>query len=53
MPPSMLDAPAKAACPPLFTANGHCVRRDKSTRVETSKAVAALKMQRGSTAACC
>lgn len=49
----MLDDPANAACPPLLTANGHCVSLDISTSVETSKALEGLKMQYGSTLACC
>lgn len=35
IPPSMLDPPAKAACPPPLTANGHWVKRDSNTNVET------------------
>ena len=34
-PPSMLEAPANAACPPDLTANGHLVSRESSTAMET------------------
>ena len=50
IPPSMLDAPGNAACPPLFAANGHCVIREISTALETARALAGLKMQCGFTA---
>lgn len=53
IPPSMLDPPAKAACPPPLTANGHCVKRDSRTAVETCCALLGLKIQAGSTVACC
>lgn len=51
MPPSTLDAPAKAAWPPLVTANGHCVRRERSTTTETSEEEDGENMQRGWTRA--
>jgi len=53
MPPSMLDAPGKAAWPPLLTAKGHVVRRAISTRPETSRVVLGLNVQWGSTSSCC
>lgn len=49
MPPSTLEPPAKAACPPLLTAKGHCVNRLIRTTAETSFVVDGLKMQRGDT----
>jgi hypothetical protein len=52
IPPSMLDAPAKAACPPLLAANGHCFNRDMRTIVETWSALVGLKMQNGLTWPC-
>lgn len=45
IPPSMLEAPAKAACPPDFTANGHWVSREMRTATETSTPFDGLKMQ--------
>lgn len=52
IPPSMLDPPAKAACPPPFTANGHCVSLDTKTAAETCTAVAGLNTQKGLTTTC-
>jgi hypothetical protein len=53
MPPSILEAPGKAAWPPLLTAKGHFVRRANSIRLETSTAVSGVKVHRGSTSSCC
>ena len=53
MPPSMLDDPANAAWPPPLTENGHCVRRDIRTAVETSKGFVGAKTHLGLTEFCC
>jgi len=53
IPPSRLEAPAKAAWPPLFTANGHFDQRDKSTTADISEDVLGWKMQEGFAALCC
>ena len=52
IPPSMLEAPPKAAWPPPLTAKGHCVSRDNSTNEETSIGDVGLNTQRGFTAPC-
>jgi len=52
IPPSIFEAPLKAAWPPPFTAKGHCVKRDNRTREDTSMVDVGLKTQRGLTAAC-
>lgn len=52
MPPSMLEPPATAECPPLFAAKGHCVRRDRRIEVDTSRAFAGLKTHSGEMARC-
>lgn len=49
MPSWMLEAPAKAAWPPLLAAKGHCVRRDRRTATDTWPASVGLKMQAGRT----
>jgi len=51
MPPSMLDAPGNAVCPPPLTAKGHCVRRDTNIVVDTSIAFEGRKTQAGLTEA--
>ena len=53
IPPGMLEAPANAAWPPLFTANGHCVNRERSTTIETCAALEGLNTHWGVTDACC
>jgi hypothetical protein len=53
MPPSILEAPGKAAWPPLLTAKGHFVRRANSIRLETSTAVSGVKVHWDSTSSCC
>lgn len=53
MPFSMFEAPVNAEWPPLFAANGHCVRRDSSTSVETSRAFSGRNTQCELTSACC
>jgi hypothetical protein len=45
IPPWILDAPAKAAWPPLLMAKGQPVYLDRSTRIETSVFSDGLKMQ--------
>lgn len=47
----MLDAPAKAAWPPLLTAKGHCVSREIRTTTETADEEEGKNMQRGWTPA--
>lgn len=48
----MLDAPAKAEWPPLFTANGHWYSLDIKITVDTSEVLAGLKTHCGLTAPC-
>jgi hypothetical protein len=51
MPPSMLEAPGNAVCPPPLTAKGHCVRRETNIVVDTSIAFEGLNTHAGSTEA--
>lgn len=53
IPPSILEAPAKAACPPLLAAKGHFDQRERRTRADTWVALVGVKMQCGRTLACC
>jgi hypothetical protein len=52
IPPSMFEPPGTAECPPLFAANGHCVSRDKSIEVDTSRAFSGLNTHWGEISAC-
>ena len=45
MPPSMLDAPANAAWPPLLTAKGQLVNLESRITTETAVGLGALKIQ--------
>lgn len=49
----MFEAPAKDACPPLFTANKQFVRRISFTAVETSLTLTGLNRHAGRVDDCC
>jgi hypothetical protein len=49
----MLDAPAKAAWPPLVTAKGQFVSRARRIRIEISLGELGMKMQVGFGSVCC
>lgn len=53
IPPGLLEAPVKAAWPPLLAANSQPVRRESKTAVLTSVFTTGRKIQWGWTSSCC
>lgn len=53
IPPTLLEAPLKAAWPPLLAANGHPVSRESSTAILTSVFLEGRNTQCGWASSCC